>query len=73
MAMAKRGMGGGDRAMGALLGDAAGPMGDEAAMGDEEFPVEDEAKGAFLEMAAAIREGDDEAAWEAFQEFRELG
>jgi hypothetical protein len=45
------------------MGDAMGeePMDDDAAVDDDAMKEE------FMAMAAAIREGDDEAAWEAYK------
>lgn len=64
-----------------LLGKAsAGPMGEgggepdaEEASEPEPGDPEAEHKAAFKEMCAAIRDGDDDAAYKAYQECQELG
>lgn len=60
---------------GSVVGDLTGaedmPPDDMGA--EDEFSAEAEQKAAFVDMCAAIRDGDDEAAWKAFQELRELG
>lgn len=67
MAMARRAPAG---VVGDLLDDA-GPA-DDMDGDDEQFSVDAERKAAFQEMCQAIRDGDDEAAWAAFQELGEL-
>jgi len=42
-------------------------------MGEDEYSPDAAHKDAFLEMCRAIREGDDESAWAAWQECKELG
>jgi hypothetical protein len=61
----------------ATLDAAAGGMGEDPmspAMPSEEdeYSPDAEHKAAFLDMCRAIREGDDEAAWAAYQECKEL-
>jgi hypothetical protein len=61
---------------GSVIGDLTGAGGDmppeEDAPTEDEFSPDAEAKAAFAEMCQAIRDGDDEAAWAAFQEASEL-
>lgn len=66
-------------AMGKMLAAAADEeMGMEPAppkrggMPEDDFGPDAEHKAAFMEMCAAIREGDDEAAWAAYQECKAL-
>jgi len=72
MAKPKRPSMGGGSVIDDLTGAGGGaPPEDEAPM-EEEFSPDAEAKAAFADMCQAIRDGDDEAAWTAFQEASEL-
>lgn len=57
-----------------LMGEAAGdePESDSETE-SEEYSPDEEHKRAFMDMAKAIKAGDFEAAWSAYQECRELG
>lgn len=62
----------------ATLDAAVEGMGDEplpapAAPPGDDYGPDAEHKAAFLEMCEAIRAGDDETAWEAYQTCKELG
>lgn len=58
----------------AVKGMGDEPMPEPAPMGEgEDYGPDAEHKAAFLEMCEAIRAGDDEAAWEAYQTCKELG
>lgn len=67
----RRPMGGGSITEDLLGKAAAPPMGGDPE--EDEFSADAEQKEAFAEMCAAIRDGDDDRAWELFQELRELG
>jgi hypothetical protein len=57
-----------------LMSDAAGSMSDDEETEEgAEYEPGSEHKAAFLDMCAAIRDGDDDAAWKAYQACQELG
>lgn len=59
-----------------LLEEAVGEMGEEPmppSERSEAYSPDAEHKAAFFDMCEAIRNGDNEAAWEAYQACKELG